>query len=93
LTVKEYEILKLLMYRKGAIVSKAAFLAHIYGGTDEPETKIIDVFVCKIRKKLAVAGVDNVINTIWGCGYTLRDGVRSLSALPASGSAVALMER
>ena len=74
LTVKEYEILELLATRKGMAVSKAMFLAHLYGGRDEPESKIIDVFICKLRKKLgAAADGASYIDTLWGRGYVLRE--------------------
>jgi len=74
LTGKEYGILELLSLRKGTTLTKEMFLNHLYGGMDEPELKIIDVFVCKLRKKLAVAcGGDNYIETVWGRGYVLRD--------------------
>lgn len=73
LTGKEYSMLELLLLRKGMTLSKEAFLNHLYGGTDEPETKIIDVFVCKIRKKLAEAGAGQLISTIWGRGYMLHE--------------------
>lgn len=73
LTGKEYSILELLVLRKGMVLSKEAFLNHLYGGMDEPEVKIIDVFVCKLRKKLARAGADGIIGTIWGRGYMIRD--------------------
>ena len=73
LTGKEYAILELLMLRKGAALSKEAFLNHLYGGMDEPEAKIIDVFVCKLRKKLAQAGAGDLIGTVWGRGYVLRE--------------------
>ena len=73
LTGKEYAILELLVLRKGMVLTKEAFLNHLYGGMDEPEVKIIDVFVCKLRKKLARAGADGVIGTIWGRGYMIRD--------------------
>ena len=55
------------------VLTKEAFLNHLYGGMDEPEMKIIDVFVCKLRKKLAQAGADNMIGTIWGRGYMIRE--------------------
>jgi two-component system cell cycle response regulator CtrA len=74
LTGKEFELLQLLMLRKNLVLTKEAILDQLYGGLDEPEVKIIDVFVCKIRKKLARAGLDNVIGTVWGRGYTI-DGV------------------
>jgi two-component system cell cycle response regulator CtrA len=74
LTGKEYGILELLSLRKGTTLTKEMFLNHLYGGMDEPELKIIDVFVCKLRKKLSVStGGDNYIETVWGRGYVLRD--------------------
>jgi two-component system cell cycle response regulator CtrA len=74
LTGKEYGILELLSLRKGTTLTKEMFLNHLYGGMDEPELKIIDVFVCKLRKKLANAtGGENYIETVWGRGYVLRD--------------------
>src|SRR5207237_10384907 len=70
LTAKEYGILELLSLRKGTTLTKEMFLNHLYGGMDEPELKIIDVFVCKLRKKLAQAtGGDHYIETVWGRGY------------------------
>jgi two-component system cell cycle response regulator CtrA len=74
LTGKEYQMLELLSLRKGTTLTKEMFLNHLYGGMDEPELKIIDVFICKLRKKLAVAtGGDSYIETVWGRGYVLRD--------------------
>ena len=74
LTGKEYGILELLSLRKGTTLTKEMFLNHLYGGIDEPELKIIDVFVCKLRKKLASAtGGQSYIETVWGRGYVLRD--------------------
>ncbi|HEY4162333.1 MAG TPA: response regulator transcription factor [Dongiaceae bacterium] len=74
LTGKEYGILELLSLRKGTTLTKEMFLNHLYGGMDEPELKIIDVFVCKLRKKLSQStGGDNYIETVWGRGYVLRD--------------------
>ena len=73
LTGKEYAILELLVLRKGMVLTKEAFLNHLYGGMDEPEMKIIDVFICKLRKKLTEAGAPNLIGTVWGRGYMVRD--------------------
>lgn len=74
LTGREYQMLELLSLRKGATLTKEMFLNHLYGGMDEPEGKIIDVFICKLRKKLAVAcNGENYIETVWGRGYVLRD--------------------
>ncbi len=74
LTGKEYQMLELLSLRKGSTLTKEMFLNHLYGGMDEPELKIIDVFICKLRKKLSQAtDGDNYIETVWGRGYVLRD--------------------
>jgi two-component system cell cycle response regulator CtrA len=74
LTGKEYQMLELLSLRKGTTLTKEMFLNHLYGGMDEPELKIIDVFICKLRKKLAEAtGGENYIETVWGRGYVLRE--------------------
>jgi two-component system cell cycle response regulator CtrA len=74
LTGKEYQMLELLSLRKGTTITKEMFLSQLYGGMDEPEIKIIDVFMCKIRKKLAVAsGGKDYVETVWGRGYLLRD--------------------
>jgi two-component system cell cycle response regulator CtrA len=76
LTGKEYQMLELLSLRKGTTLTKEMFLNHLYGGMDEPELKIIDVFICKLRKKLTEATEgENYIDTVWGRGYVLRDPV------------------
>jgi two-component system cell cycle response regulator CtrA len=74
LTGKEYQMLEFLSLRKGATITKEMFLSQLYGGMDEPELKIIDVFICKLRKKLASASNGkNYIETVWGQGYLLRE--------------------
>ena len=83
LTGKEYQMLELLSLRKGTTLTKEMFLNHLYGGMDEPELKIIDVFICKLRKKLAEAtGGDSYIETVWGRGYVLRDPVAAAQSEP-----------
>ena len=88
LTGKEYQMLELLSLRKGTTLTKEMFLNHLYGGMDEPELKIIDVFICKLRKKLAEAtSGDNYIETVWGRGYVLRDPARSEARAPKAATA------
>ncbi|HHX91403.1 MAG TPA: response regulator transcription factor [Paracoccus sp.] len=83
LTGKEYQMLELLSLRKGTTLTKEMFLNHLYGGMDEPELKIIDVFICKLRKKLAEAtGGENYIETVWGRGYVLRDPAAAQAPAP-----------
>ena len=87
-TGKEYNILELLSLRKGTTLTKEMFLNHLYGGMDEPELKIIDVFICKLRKKLSEAtGDDNYIETVWGRGYVLRDPEPAATMEPLRASA------
>jgi two-component system, cell cycle response regulator CtrA len=84
LTGKEYQMLELLSLRKGTTLTKEMFLNHLYGGMDEPELKIIDVFICKLRKKLANASNGkNYIETVWGRGYVLREPTDEESRIPA----------
>ncbi|MGB0683060.1 MAG: response regulator transcription factor CtrA [Magnetovibrionaceae bacterium] len=85
LTGKEYGILELLSLRKGTTLTKEMFLNHLYGGMDEPELKIIDVFICKLRKKLTEATEgENYIETVWGRGYVLRDPEAAEARVSAS---------
>jgi two-component system, cell cycle response regulator CtrA len=87
LTGKEYSILELLILRKGRIVTKEMFFNHLYGGKDEPEAKVIDVFICKLRRKLNLVGADVVIATIWGQGHAVRDaGKHPQAGIPESPS-------
>ena len=88
LTGKECGVLELLSLRKGTTLTKEMFLNHLYAGTDEPGIKIIDVFVCKLRKKLAQAtGGEHYIETVWGRGYVLRDPTAISGETNAVGSA------
>ncbi len=83
LTGKEYAIIELLSLRKGSTLTKEMFLNHLYGGIDEPELKIIDVFICKLRKKLCdTLGGENYIETVWGRGYVLRDSSEDHTITP-----------
>ena len=82
-TGKEYQILELLALRKGTTLTKETFLSHLYGGMDEPEMKIVDVFICKLRKKLASAsGGKDYIETIWGRGYVMREPSQNAASAP-----------
>src|SRR5580700_1223248 len=84
LTGKEYQMLELLSLRKGTTLTKEMFLNHLYGGMDDPELKIIDVFICKLRKKLANASNGkNSIETVWGRGYVLREPTEDEARIPA----------
>jgi len=84
LTVKEYAVLELLVLRKGMVLTKDMFLDHLYGGTGEPDSKIIDLLVSRVRKKLADAGAPDAISTVWGRGHMMR-----AVAMPSRASAPA----
>lgn len=84
LTPSEYKMLELLSLRKNTVLTKEACLNHLYSGLNEPEAKIIDVFICKLRKKIAAAsGGESQIETVWGGGYMLRDAKAPAQALAA----------
>jgi two-component system, cell cycle response regulator CtrA len=73
LAPREYALLELLFLRRGVVQGKAAVMNHLYGASDGPELKAVDVLVCKLRKKLAQAGVPDLVCTVWGSGYVLRE--------------------
>jgi two-component system cell cycle response regulator CtrA len=73
LTAREYALLEVLALRKGTAVTKDTILDHLYGGMNEPDVKIVDVFICKIRRKLTEAGAGSKVTTAWGRGYLIRD--------------------
>jgi two-component system cell cycle response regulator CtrA len=74
LTGREYAMLEHFVQRKGSVVTKSGLMAQLYGGLDEPDAKIIDVFVCKLRKKISAAtGGEAYIHTVWGAGYQMRE--------------------
>ena len=81
-TVTEYAMLELLAIHKGVSVSRETFLDHLYGGIDEPAMKSLDVVICKLRKKLATSGADDLIVTVRGRGYLLREPVPSHGMVP-----------
>ena len=84
MTTKEYQMLELLALRKGTTLTKESFLNHLYGGMNEPDMKIIDVFICKLRKKLANAsGGKDYIETVWGRGYVIREPAENAASVPA----------
>jgi two-component system cell cycle response regulator CtrA len=87
LTPREYLILELLVLRRGQVVTKDQFLTHLYGGMDEPEMKIIDVFICKLRTKLSRVGAGGLVGTVWGRGHTIRSVGEEISR-PQAAAAV-----
>ncbi len=86
LTEKEFQVLEALVLKKGHVLTKDHFLNYLYGGMDEPDAKIIDVFICKLRKKLTNAGGDNLISTVWGRGYVIREPETPATAQAADGT-------
>ena len=82
---REFAVLELLFLKQGVILTKTAFLNHLYCGTEEPELKTIDVIICRLRKKLAAAGVGTLIDTVWGCGYILREQAPAEIAVVSTG--------
>ena len=80
LTATEYRMLELLALRKGSTIPRETMFDSLYDGEDDPEQKIIDVFICKIRKKIAAANRgESYIATAWGTGYRLREPTASVA--------------
>lgn len=73
LTRREYDVLEMLLLRRGTVLGKEACMARLYGGEDGPEARIVDVFVCKLRRKLAAAGAAEILRTVWGIGYAAEE--------------------
>jgi two-component system cell cycle response regulator CtrA len=84
LSKKEYQIFEVLALRNGQVMTKYQIIDHIYGGIDEPNPKIVDVFICKIRSKLKALGIEDVIQTNWGHGYSLADPTKPIEAPQSS---------
>lgn len=72
-TRREFEVLELLLLRRGTLVSKDEFLQRLYGSEDGPDSRTLDVFVCKLRRKLAAVGAAEFIRTSWGRGYMAEE--------------------
>jgi two-component system cell cycle response regulator CtrA len=87
---REFSVLELLFLKRGVVLNKPAFLNHLYAGMDEPEMKTIDVMVCRLRKRLATAGVPHLIETVWGVGYRLLEPSEAapseITTLPSTSS-------
>jgi two-component system cell cycle response regulator CtrA len=73
ITCREFDVLEMLMLRRGVLLTKEQFMSRAYGVEDGPDQRILDVFVCKLRRKLAAAGSAEIVRTIWGRGYVLED--------------------
>lgn len=82
ITCREFDVLEMLMLRRGVLLTKEHFMARSYGAEDGPDQRILDVFICKLRRKLAAAGSAEIVRTIWGRGYVLEEP--SESALDAA---------
>jgi two-component system cell cycle response regulator CtrA len=72
-TKREFDVLELLLLRRGTLVSKDDFLQRLYGSEDGPDSRTLDVFICKLRRKLAAAGAAEFIRTAWGRGYMAEE--------------------
>ena len=75
ITEMEYRVLELLAFARNNVVTRAMLLKHLYRrADDQPQPKIIDVFISKLRKKLrSASGGAEFIETIPQRGWILRD--------------------
>ncbi|MCW3476688.1 response regulator transcription factor [Limobrevibacterium gyesilva] len=88
LTKKEFSVLQLLALRRGKVLTRQAILDCLYDGVDGPEIGIVGVFICNLRKKLAAFSADNLIDTVRGYGYMIRDRATPRGAAQARHKAV-----
>jgi two-component system, cell cycle response regulator CtrA len=89
LTAKEFSVLELLVLRRGSVLTKLNFLSHLYDGVNQPDANIVDVFICKLRKKLERAGAGRLVSVVWGHGYMISE----LDALRQRVSDIITIER
>ena len=73
LQAREYKILLFLMEHKNQVVSRSILLEHIWDYKFDPQTNIIDVHVSRLRNKLTEIGAKDIVMTVRGCGYTIKD--------------------
>jgi two-component system cell cycle response regulator CtrA len=72
-TRREFDVLETLMLRRGMLLTKDHFMSRLYGAEEGPDQRILDVFVCKLRRKLAAAGAAEIVRTVWGRGYVVEE--------------------
>jgi len=73
ITCREFDVLEMLMLRPGVLLTKEHFMSRAYGVEEGPDQRILDVFICKLRRKLALAGSAEIVRTVWGRGYVLHE--------------------
>lgn len=66
---REFALLEYLMRHAGEVVSKTMILEHVWGYDFEPQTNVVDVLVCRLRKKVDANPDEKLIQTIRGVGY------------------------
>lgn len=72
LTRLEYELIEMLTLRNGTLVTREMIMSQLYAWEDEPDPKIIDVYICRIRSKMAALGAaDDLIHTSFALGYRI----------------------
>jgi len=70
---REFALLEYFLRHPGEVVSKTVLLEHIWGYNFEPQTNVVDVLVCRLRKKLGGEPGEQIIHTIRGVGYVLKN--------------------
>lgn len=73
LTAKEYEVLEFLVINKEQILTKDQIFDRIWGFDSETTISIVDLYIHYLRKKLAVFGLDVMIQTVRGAGFMLKE--------------------
>jgi two-component system OmpR family response regulator len=69
---REFALLEYLMRNSARVVSKTMILEHLWGYNFDPQTNVVDVLVCRLRKQLDVGAAEKLIHTVRGAGYVLK---------------------
>ncbi|MBO5517462.1 MAG: response regulator transcription factor [Firmicutes bacterium] len=73
LTSREFSLLQTLLENKNVVLSRDSLLEKVWGYDYMGETNVVDVYVRYLRNKIAAAGGENVIQTVRGVGYVIRE--------------------
>lgn len=93
LTAKEYQIFELFLLKSNIVITKQNLLDRLYSGLDEPDDRIIGVFLCTLRRKLRQIGASIDIATMRGVGYMLVPAKPGSDGMRAAASEVVRLSR
>jgi two-component system OmpR family response regulator len=69
---REFAVLEYLMRHAGMVISKTMIMEHVWNYNFDPQTNVVDVLVCRLRKKIEKGFGEKILHTIRGVGYVLK---------------------